>query len=207
VLLLDEPLGALDLQLRKQLQVELLALQRRLGITFVYVTHDQEEALVMSDRIAVMRQGKIEQIGESVALYERPRTRFVSQFLGACNLLPATVQRRGPTEAMVSTPVGKLRVDFGPQPAAATQRDTFTLAIRPEKVCLLHTHQSQGGNGVTVRIDQRIYSGAATHYVLRAGTQELLAYTMNTTAAGQAFEIGQEVLAYLPPAGLLVLDD
>ena len=86
VLLLDEPLGALDLQLRKQLQVELLTLQRRLGITFVYVTHDQEEALVMSDRIAVMRQGKIEQMGASAALYERPRTRFVSQFLGACNI-------------------------------------------------------------------------------------------------------------------------
>ena len=85
VLLLDEPLGALDLQLRKQLQVELLTLQRRLGITFVYVTHDQEEALVMSDRIAVMRQGKIEQMDTAAALYERPRTRFVSQFLGACN--------------------------------------------------------------------------------------------------------------------------
>jgi ABC-type Fe3+/spermidine/putrescine transport system ATPase subunit len=87
VLLLDEPLGALDLKLRKELQVELSALQKRLGITFVFVTHDQEEALVMSDRIAVMRAGKIEQLGEAHALYERPRNRFVGQFLGSCNLL------------------------------------------------------------------------------------------------------------------------
>jgi spermidine/putrescine transport system ATP-binding protein len=207
VLLLDEPLGALDLQLRKQLQVELLALQRRLGITFVYVTHDQEEALVMSDRIAVMRQGKIEQIGASAALYEQPRSRFVSQFLGACNLLTATVQRRGQTEAIVTTPLGALRVDFGPRPSGATQRDTFTLAIRPEKVILVGPQEGQGENRVKVQLEHRIYSGAATHYVLRVGAQELLSYTMNTTVGVQGFDIGQEVVAYLPPAGLLVLDD
>ena len=207
VLLLDEPLGALDVQLRKQLQIELRTLQRQLGITFVYVTHDQEEALVMSDRIAVMRQGKIEQIGQSAVLYERPHTRFVSQFLGACNLLTATVQQRRPTEAMVTTPVGTLRVDFGPQPSAATQRPTFTLAIRPEKVILFGAPQTQGENRVKVRLEHCIYSGAATHYVLRAGSQELLSYTMNTTVGVQGFEIGQEAVAYLPPAGLLVLDD
>jgi spermidine/putrescine transport system ATP-binding protein len=207
VLLLDEPLGALDLQLRKQLQVELLTLQRRLGITFVYVTHDQEEALAMSDRIAVMRQGKIEQVGASAALYERPRTRFVSQFLGACSLLVATVQRRGSGEAVVATPVGELRVDFGAQPSAATHRDTFTLAIRPEKVLLVDADHTQGENRLRVRVDQLIYSGAATHYVLRAGVQELLSCAMNTTVASQHFKIGQDVVAYLPAAALLVLDD
>jgi spermidine/putrescine transport system ATP-binding protein len=207
VLLLDEPLGALDLQLRKQLQVELLMLQRRLGMTFVYVTHDQEEALAMSDRIAVMRQGKIEQVGVSAALYERPRTRFVSQFLGACSLLAATVQRRGPAEAMVATPVGELRVDFGAQPSAATRRDTFTLAIRPEKVLLVDADDTQGENRLRVRVEQLIYSGAATHYVLGAGTQELLSCAMNTTGVAQRFKIGQEVVAYLPAAALLVLDD
>jgi len=92
VLLLDEPLGALDLRLRRQLQIELHALQRRLGITFILVTHDQEEALAMSDRIAVMNAGRIEQLGDSRELYERPRNRFVAQFLGTCNLLPGTVR-------------------------------------------------------------------------------------------------------------------
>ena len=95
VLLLDEPLGALDLQLRKQLRAELHGLQRRLGITFIYVTHDQEEALTMSDRIAVMNLGRIEQVGDPKELYERPRTRFTAQFLGACNLLEGNVQSRG----------------------------------------------------------------------------------------------------------------
>jgi spermidine/putrescine transport system ATP-binding protein len=207
VLLLDEPLGALDLQLRKQLQVELLTLQRRLGMTFVYVTHDQEEALAMSDRMAVMRQGKIEQVGTSAALYERPRTRFVSQFLGACSLLAATVQRRGPTEAIVTTTVGELRVDFGSQPSAATRRHAFTLAIRPEKVLLVEADDAQGENRLRVRVDQLIYSGAATHYVLRAGAQELLSCAMNITVASQRFKIGQDVVAYLPAAALLVLDD
>jgi spermidine/putrescine transport system ATP-binding protein len=207
VLLLDEPLGALDLQLRKQLQVELLSLQRRLGITFVYVTHDQEEALVMSDRIAVMRQGKIEQMDTATALYERPRTRFVSQFLGACSILSATVLRRTPGQAVVNTPLGTLRVDFGPQPSAAAQRHTFTLAIRPEKVRLVAAHDMPGENCVTVRVQQLIYSGAATHYVLRAGAQELLSYAINATVEASGLAVGQDVVAYLPPAGLLVLDD
>jgi spermidine/putrescine transport system ATP-binding protein len=207
VLLLDEPLGALDLQLRKQLQVELHTLQRRLGITFVYVTHDQEEALVMSDRIAVMRQGKIEQMDASAALYERPRTRFVSQFLGACNLLSATVLHRAPSQAIVSTPLGTLRVDFGPQPPAAAHHDAFTLAIRPEKVRLVAAHDTLADNCLTVQVQQLIYSGATTHYVLRAGAQELLSYAINTTAGSPGLAVGQNVVAYLPPAELLVLDD
>src|SRR5687768_1389448 len=131
VLLLDEPLGALDLKLREQMQVELLNLQRRLGITFIYVTHDQEEALVLSDRIAVMRDGRIEQIGDAKVLYERPRTRFTSQFLGSCSLLDAKVKQRHADFTLVNTPVGELRVT-----GAAPTRDKFTLAIRPEKIQL-----------------------------------------------------------------------
>src|SRR6185503_9214344 len=91
VLLLDEPLGALDLKLRKQMQVELKRIQQEVGITFIYVTHDQEEAMTMSDRIAVMNNGKYEQLGDPEALYERPKTRFVAGFLGVSNLLPATI--------------------------------------------------------------------------------------------------------------------
>src|SRR4029077_12467545 len=89
-LLLDEPLGALDLKLRKQMQVELKRIQQEVGITFIYVTHDQEEAMTMSDRIAVMNRGRYEQLGDPEILYERPQTRFVAGFLGVSNLLPAT---------------------------------------------------------------------------------------------------------------------
>ena len=207
VLLLDEPLGALDLKLRKQLQVELLQLQRRLGITFIYVTHDQEEALVMSDRIAVMRMGKIEQMGEAESLYEHPRTRYVSQFLGSCNLIDATVTHRNAAGAIVQTIVGELRVDFGQSPSEAVQRDKFTLAIRPEKVALLPVSERVGENRVKVKVEELLYIGSETHYVLRAGEQRLTAEAMNVKVGSQGFDIGQEAVVYLPAGGLLVLDD
>jgi spermidine/putrescine transport system ATP-binding protein len=207
VLLLDEPLGALDLKLRKQLQVELLQLQRRLKITFIYVTHDQEEALVMSDRIAVMRAGKIEQLGEAESLYEHPRTRYVSQFLGSCNLIDATVTQRNAKDAMVQTGIGSLRVEFGQNPSEAAQRDKFTLAIRPEKVTLCAPSESAGENRVKVRVEELIYIGSETHYVLRSGEQRLTAEAMNVKVGSQGFDIGQEAIVYLPAAGLLVLDD
>ena len=106
VLLLDEPLGALDLKLRKGLQIELKQIQREVGITFVYVTHDQEEALTMSDRIAVMNRGKVEQVGDPEEVYERPRTSFVAGFIGVSNLMPAEV----------SAP-GRVKLDSGPEVA------------------------------------------------------------------------------------------
>lgn len=207
VLLLDEPLGALDLKLRKQLQVELLQLQRRLGITFVYVTHDQEEALVMSDRIAVMRTGKIEQMGEAESLYEHPLTRYVSQFLGSCNLVDATVTQRTANGAAVQTCIGPLRVEFRQSTSAAMQRDKFTLAIRPEKVTLCRPEETAGENRVRVRVEELIYIGSETHYVLRAGEQRLTAEAMNVKVGSQGFDIGQEAVVYLPAAGLQVLDD
>ncbi len=207
VLLLDEPLGALDLKLRKELQVELLTLQRRLGITFIYVTHDQEEALTMSDRIAVMRAGKIEQMGESESLYEHPRRRFVAQFLGSCNLLEATVQSRTEHDAVVQTPLGILRVDFRSQPTEATLRNQFTLAIRPEKVTLCEPHEREGENRVPVVVNQLIYVGSETHYILQAGGQTLSAEIMNVKVGSQGFDIGQQAVVHLPAGGLLVLDD
>ena len=207
VLLLDEPLGALDLKLRKQLQMELLNLQRRLGITFVYVTHDQEEALVLSDRIAVMRSGKIEQVGDAEQLYERPRTRYVGQFLGSCSLIDARVCQRHPEFAMVDTALGKLRVDFDPEPTEAARRNQFTLAIRPEKVNLLPADHGGGENRVPVRVEQLIYVGSETHYDLRAGSHQLRVEMMNAKVGSQGFDIGQDAIAYLPPGALIVLDD
>src|ERR1051326_769785 len=207
VLLLDEPLGALDLKLRKQLQVQLLNLHRRLGITFIYVTHDQEEALVMSDCIAVMKARRIEQMGDSEEVYERPRTRYVSQFLGSCTLVEATVNRHTEEGALVATPVGELRVQFGPKSAEASRRDKFTLAIRPEKIAIYPHGERKGENLVPALIEQLIYVGAETHYLLRSAQQTLRVETMNTKVGSQGFDLGQEVLAYLPPAGLIVLDD
>lgn len=207
VLLLDEPLGALDFKLRKQLQVELLALQRRLGITFIYVTHDQEEALVLSDRLAVMRDGRFEQVGEVDALYERPRTRFVAQFLGSCNILEARVTRRAGNDVFVDTPLGPLRVDVGGNGNGASKRDQFTLAIRPEKIRLWNTQKLDEENRVKVRVEEVIYVGAETHYHVRTGEKKLTVEAMNVAVGPQGFNLGQEAVAYLPAAGLLVLED
>ncbi|MGE5278740.1 MAG: ABC transporter ATP-binding protein [Acidobacteriota bacterium] len=205
VLLLDEPLGALDLKLRKELQVELSVLQRRLGMTFVYVTHDQEEALVMSDRIAVMRAGRIEQLDESRRLYERPRTRFVGQFLGSCNVLEASVRERRGESAVVDTPVGSLRVEAQDAPAAS--RHSFSLAIRPEKVAVLPSAEAPGENRVPVRVVQLIYIGSETHYVLEAGATQLTAYAMNAGAGSPAYAVGDSAVAFLPASALVVLED
>ncbi|MEP7009824.1 MAG: ABC transporter ATP-binding protein [Acidobacteriota bacterium] len=217
VLLLDEPLGALDSKLRKELQVELLALQRRLGITFVFVTHDQEEALVMSDRIAVMRAGRIEQLGEAEEIYERPRTRFVSQFLGTCNLIEGKAVRRDGLAVRVETPFGELRVEGHGAPAPPTTpespREALTLAIRPEKVRLVSAGAAgaaaeEGENRVPVTVRELIYIGSETHYLLDApGGLILTAYAMNARIGSQGFDLGQTATAVLPPAGLLVLDD
>jgi spermidine/putrescine transport system ATP-binding protein len=204
VLLLDEPLGALDRKLRQQLQIELSGLQRQLGMTFVYVTHDQEEALVMSDRIAVMRDGRIEQIGESRRLYERPRTRFVGQFLGSCNLLPATVRERVGETIFVETPVGLLRVERG---SRELSRDALTLAIRPEKIAVLPPSEGTGENRVHVRVAQLIYIGSETHYVLEAGSATLTAYAMNAGVGTPAYGVGAEAVAGLPAASLVILED
>lgn len=201
VLLLDEPLGALDLNLRKQLQVELRALQRRLGITFLHVTHDQQEALALSDRIAVMREGKIEQIADARTLYERPRTRFVAQFLGSCNIFEAAVTRRDDNDAIVTTQLGALTVRVGSDP-----RSSFPVAIRPERI-LLGNPTSTTGNVVRARIEALAYAGAETHYTLDANGRTLVAHVSNGQAGTLAFQTGQQVTAVLPEEALMVLDE
>ena len=206
VLLLDEPLGALDLKLRKELQVELLTLQRQLGITFVFVTHDQEEALVLSDRIAVMRAGRIEQLAEPEELYERPRTRFVAQFIGSCNLLEATVKSRGTDDAIVRTCIGELRVELTAKPGV-TQPTAFAVAIRPEKVRLLVPGGLPGENRVPAAVEQLIYNGAETQYLLRCGETQLKAQVINTQAGGANFAVGQAVQVELPASALIALED
>jgi spermidine/putrescine transport system ATP-binding protein len=209
VLLLDEPLGALDRKLRSQLQIELRQLQRRLGITFICVTHDQDEALVLSDRIAVMREGRLEQLGGAAELYERPRTRFVSQFLGSCSLLEGVVIASAPGRCVVATCAGDLQVH--PPTAVATQRKV-TLAIRPEKIQLLpaeppNAASARPQNALAVRVHERIYAGAETHYELRSGDQRLRVETMNSRASGPLLEPGDAASAVLPPDALIILED
>ena len=160
VLLLDEPLGALDLKLRKGLQVELKKIQREVGITFVYVTHDQEEALTMSDRIAVMNNGKVEQVADPEEVYDRPATTFVAGFIGVSNLMPGTVRKSGRD--------GEIELDTG----VTVRTDVHDLSpgerchavVRPEKLYL-----GGGGNEPTVEgmVESSLYLGTSTQLIVR----------------------------------------
>ncbi len=194
VLLLDEPLGALDVKLRRELQDELHALQRRLGITFIHVTHDQDEALGLSDRIAVMNAGRVEQLGSADEIYERPRNRFVAQFVGGCNLIDGRADGQG----TVATAFGALRVQ-GEVPARAA-----TLALRPEKI-LLGT-QAGSENRLTGLVKDTTYTGAETHCLLDVNGATLKAATVNAAGAAR-IRPGASVPLSIPPAALLVLED
>jgi spermidine/putrescine transport system ATP-binding protein len=165
VLLLDEPLGALDLKLRKGLQIELKQIQREVGITFVYVTHDQEEALTMSDRIAVMNRGKVEQVGDPEEVYERPRTSFVAGFIGVSNLMPAEV----------SAP-GQVKLDSGPEVAGDTGElkpgEGCAAVVRPEKLRVELTGDappSTGSPSVEGTVESSVYLGTSTQLVVDIG--------------------------------------
>jgi spermidine/putrescine transport system ATP-binding protein len=161
VLLLDEPLGALDLKLRKGLQVELKKIQREVGITFVYVTHDQEEALTMSDRIAVMNNGKIEQIADPEEVYDRPATTFVAGFIGVSNLMPGTVRKSGRD--------GEVELDSGVK--VATDADGFSpgercqAVVRPEK--LLVDARGPDQPSVEGMVESSLYLGTSTQLIVQ----------------------------------------
>jgi spermidine/putrescine transport system ATP-binding protein len=172
VLLLDEPLGALDLKLRKEMQIELKTLQREVGITFVYVTHDQEEALTMSDRIAVMHQGKVLQIGSPTEIYERPQCRFVADFIGDTNFLGGVVQ--GQEEDLVTILVdGNLPVVVQSDEALSPGRQV-TVAVRPEKIRLL-PHPARGGhNSFPCQVEQVVYVGTDTRFRVRLSENVVL---------------------------------
>jgi spermidine/putrescine transport system ATP-binding protein len=165
VLLLDEPLGALDLKLRKQLQIELKRIQRDVGITFVYVTHDQEEALTMSDFIAVMNRGVIEQLDNPEEIYERPTTTFVAGFIGVSNLMPGEVVTTGSGSV-------ELRLDAGPTvragAAGATVGERAHAVVRPEKL-QLHPSNGTGPDGlpsVDGQVESSLYLGTATQLIV-----------------------------------------
>lgn len=173
VMLLDEPLGALDLKLRKQMQVELSALHRDLGITFVMVTHDQEEALSLSDRIAVMRDGRIEQIGSPSEIYERPNTAFVADFIGDTNLLAGQVEIRDPWLKVV-TQSGLPILVSSPQAQRPSLHQVIDVSIRPEKIRLSSQGVSDLDNCFEGRVKHMMYLGTHIHCVVELITGDCL---------------------------------
>jgi spermidine/putrescine transport system ATP-binding protein len=201
VLLLDEPLGALDAKLRRSLKVDLKALQERVGITFIYVTHDQEEALTMSDRIAVMNAGRIAQIGTPQEVYESPADAYVADFLGAANLLEVVVSERVQAGTSILT-LGDLKLSTSNEVPAAPGGKAQAV-IRPERV-RVEAHGPAGPNRLPALVDRLVYLGAATQVILRLATGESLqAVVPNEDAA--AWSQGTSVHAYLPADALRVL--
>jgi spermidine/putrescine transport system ATP-binding protein len=202
VLLLDEPLGALDAKLRKALQIELKELQQQVGITFVYVTHDQEEALTMSDRIAVMSNGRVEQVGPPQALYEEPTTTFVADFLGVSNLM--TVTARGESN-------GRCKVALGEFELYASNGDVSTtgetrMVIRPERV-RLEEHQSSGENRIPGMVERVVYLGNANQIIVGLAHGERIQALVQNTGDELAYRQGDPVQAYMPAEALRVLTD
>jgi spermidine/putrescine transport system ATP-binding protein len=203
VLLLDEPLGALDLKLRKEMQLELKTLQREVGITFIYVTHDQEEALTMSDRIAVMNQGVVLQVGTPADIYEHPADRFVADFIGESNLLEGVVAgRRG--EVLEIELVSGVRI------CAHAHRDVrqgqpVVVAIRPEKINLNAGLREE--NQLIGRLEGIIYIGTDTNYELRLpGGQLLRVRQQNRVPGSQPLaQTGDEMAVSFPVEAALVL--
>jgi len=181
VLLLDEPLGALDLKLRRQMQIELKRIQQEVGLTFIHVTHDQEEAMTMADTIAVMNAGRIEQLGDPATLYERPASTFVANFLGQSNLLRATVA--GPVddgEVLVKAHERLLRVDADHVPATCTE---IWLGVRPEK---LRLGEHGGPNRLEGRVTDVSFSGVATQYLVRMPWGQELTVVQQNDGSGRA---------------------
>lgn len=170
VLLLDEPLSALDLKLRRAMQIELKELQATLGITFVFVTHDQEEALTISDRIAVMSHGRLEQVGGPVEIYEHPASRFVADFIGTTNFLTGTVLDATSEKLVLKTKEGVLQT--APLASAQVGKE-ITLSVRPEKIQLSMDMTQTQENCLEGTIYEIIYLGTATHYIveLKEGTR------------------------------------
>jgi spermidine/putrescine transport system ATP-binding protein len=201
VLLLDEPLGALDAKIRKQLRVELKMLQEEVGITFVFVTHDQEEALSMSDRVAVMSGGRIEQIGTPEEVYESPATVFVADFLGVSNLMDAEAAPGAAGGCTVRIGDFSLRAACGDVAA----RGAVKIVARPERVQLLAHEHGEHENCLPGMVERTVYVGASVHVMLRLATGATLQASVTNTGAAASWQQGTPVLAHIPADALRVL--
>ena len=201
VLLLDEPLGALDAKLRKALQIELKSLQQEVGITFIYVTHDQEEALTMSDRLAVMSNGRVEQVGTPAEVYEEPATAYVADFLGVSNLMDARCEG--------GTPDGRARVRLGDFELVAgkgdvTARGAVKVTIRPERV-RLEDQGVSGENRIPGMVERVVYVGSTLQVILHLAPGPTLQAWIQNAGERVPFAQGTPVSVHLPADALRVL--
>jgi spermidine/putrescine transport system ATP-binding protein len=194
VLLLDEPLGALDLKLRKEMQLFIKGLQHDVGITFIHVTHDQEEAMTMADRIAVMNRGRIEQLGAPDELYERPQTAFVAGFVGISNMLPGTVE--GPDAVRLSNgALVKAQVDGRTGQVAA--------GVRPEKITI---GDDGGANVLEGTVTETAYLGVATQLIVKTGAGQIQVFAQNIDAGGRMPSPGSDVTLSWSPESTFVVE-
>jgi spermidine/putrescine transport system ATP-binding protein len=201
VLLLDEPLGALDAKLRKALQIELKALQEEVGVTFIYVTHDQEEALTMSDRMAVMSEGRIEQIGSPRRVYEEPVNAYVADFLGVSNLMDA--ETAGGDRGRVRVRLGEF--ELVAEAGDVSARGRVKIVVRPERV-RIEPHGQSGENRIPAMVERAVYVGATTQLVVRLAPGQVLQAMSANDGAGEPYRQGTPVTVMLEPPSLRVLE-
>jgi spermidine/putrescine transport system ATP-binding protein len=204
VLLLDEPLGALDAKLRRELQVELGALQKQVGITFLYVTHDQEEALTMSDRLAVMNHGQIVQLGTPEEVYNEPADAYVADFLGVSNLMDAQVVPGASGQGTCRLRLGEFPLEAHAGQLDATGR--VKLAIRPERVHL-YPHEDRGDNRLPGMVERVVFIGSTTHVYLRLASGSALQALVRNDGSSLPYSQGTPVSIALPADALRVLPD
>ncbi|MER7919629.1 MULTISPECIES: ABC transporter ATP-binding protein [unclassified Streptomyces] len=210
VLLLDEPLGALDLKLRRQMQLELKRIQTEVGITFIHVTHDQEEAMTMADTVAVMNGGRVEQLGAPTDLYENPRTTFVANFLGTSNLIEAEVDTRSGDDIVLKAAGDKLVLPAARCSAPTPAGGRVLVGIRPEKIALAHADDAgavpEGRNRLTGRIADASFIGVSTQYVIDSpACAELSVYVQNVERDARLVP-GADVVLHWSPAHTFGLD-
>jgi spermidine/putrescine transport system ATP-binding protein len=198
VLLLDEPLSALDLKLRKQMQVELKRLQRKLGITFIYVTHDQEEALMMSDRIAIMNKGNLEQLDTPKAIYERPASKFVADFIGESNIFYGTIAEMQEQSMSVTLEAGQVRVSYN---EAIKKDQIIHLSVRPENIKLSPTPIE--GFSLVGRVSEHYFTGNMNKTIVTLPNG--MEVKMNNLSEQKLLEIGKTVYIHWQPQDAILM--
>ena len=204
LLMLDEPLGALDKKLREETQVELVKIIKQVGVTCVMVTHDQDEAMTMADRIAVMNEGRFLQVGAPSEVYEYPNCRFVADFVGNVNLLDGELTGDEPDHAVVSSAVCQFRVGHGINGHLGMP---VTVALRPEKILLSLQNPGLAFNNLSCSVESLSYFGSYTSYHLKMGNGQMLqAWVTNTDRHHENIDIGQQLWAHWQDNAMVVLD-
>ena len=207
-LLLDEPLAALDLKLREAMQIELKRIQRDVGITFIFVTHDQGEALAMSDRIAVMSQGRIEQIGTPEEIYQHPSTLFVAGFIGSANLLPGKVVDTGITiekRTQLSVKLGTGQIVKASTMSSLATGDDATVMVRPEKVSPIALSEMRDGYGVAADVTELVFQGATIRCLAKMADGTEISGSIDAASDLSAFRAGARVAMAWPEASAYAL--